>query len=223
MKFCLILLCLFYGLSLRAQDPQVKLDCVIYQVSPKLAAEWGIDGGPAAKPELSPLKKDIPAIMNKEEYRKVFNALRQNKDSHIKASSSLIIHSGIEGYNLKGADENDDNTEGQQEMDEGCLSFGEIRDEIGLNFRFTPTVQPDGVFVQIELGVKHVERIPLKDNKAKKYNVLEFLTTLTLKDKYAAIFFMAKSSEVSSKELIAKDPKANYPHVMFIYVEIVEP
>ena len=60
-----------------------------------------MDGGPAAKPESTPLKKDIPRLLAPEEARKLITALRKAKDTEILGSNALVVQSGQEAFGSK--------------------------------------------------------------------------------------------------------------------------
>ena len=96
--------CLGFSSILFAQAPtmpQVKITSTTIRLSPELASKWGLDGGPAEDPKATPLAKDIPSVLSFEEHRKIFAAIRKNKDSKIMGTNTVIVHSGIETYTSK--------------------------------------------------------------------------------------------------------------------------
>lgn len=116
-----------------APIPQVSVSVFMMKISPELAANWGLDGGPAAEPKSTPLKKDIPSLLSPDDARKVISALRRNKDSSILGSNSVVGQSGQEvwGAQVKEVmfpeaydyeelqfddDENEDETDGEEKV-----------------------------------------------------------------------------------------------------------
>ena len=101
LKWFLCVLLVLSGISLWSQGhitPQVEINCVVVRIHPDTAAQWGLDGGPAADPKQTPLGKDIPKILDKEDYRKLFTAIRKSTDSEIVASVNTTVQSGVETY-----------------------------------------------------------------------------------------------------------------------------
>ena len=116
----------------------------------------------------------IDSIIQGNQFNTLIYALSQKQGTDILSAPKVTVHSGIEAYiamaeerrfpeSYDGGDivfaGNGDNQ--QPILEQPTPEFGEARDDIGITLRVTPTVQPDGLSIQLELAPKVVEYLGL--------------------------------------------------------------
>jgi len=130
-----------------ADTPEVEVKAFYMSISKKIAAEWGLDGGPAIAPDKTPLGKAIPNTLSAEETQKLVTGLRKTEGAQVLASTSVTTASG-----------NTATSRNVREVmlpssytDAGEPVFDSATD-IGITLRVMPTVQPESGLVSLELS-----------------------------------------------------------------------
>ena len=199
---------------------QVDVALMFIQLDAQIAADWGLDGGPAAKPESTPLKKEIPAVLTPAEAQAVFTALRQQPGTRILGSVRKLMHAGEQGYAASiqerqfladldqdhappadGGATNDADDRGQDQHGTGgpkrVLRYGDPRADLGVSMTATPYVAAEGRTITLSINPKYVRFIGFDRDAGRRvprprFSVYELRTVATLPDGHSLMLGGAK-------------------------------
>jgi Flp pilus assembly secretin CpaC len=182
----------------QAQKPgptsQVEVKAFYMSISKKVAAEWGLDGGPATAPDKTPLGRAIPATVAAPEAQKLVTALRQTEGAQVLASATVVTMSG----NTAISRNNQELKLPESWTKEGQPSFGEA-EHVGIILEVTPTVEPEKGQVNLDLRPQLTRLVGYTDfgqNRMPVVSVCTAETKITLKPGSTRI--LAASSPVAA-------------------------
>ncbi len=188
--------------------PQVEISVLFVRIDAGIAAKWGLDGGPPADPENTPLGKKIPRLMKPGAASKVFTALRKQPKTKILASATSTVQSGKETWvsatverrfpeNFEEPKIKMPDKDAKVCADFYTPTFGEPREDLGVTLTVTPQVAQNGRHIGLELHPKYV-KVDGHDKgygKAKTYPrflVRESRTEVTVPDSCSIILGIVK-------------------------------
>lgn len=115
----------------------VEFSAATFQVPARQAADWGLDGWPATRPQSTPIGRSLSGHLSAAEFATLTAALRRSPGVRILATARSWSQSG--------------NTALFRNVVESKLPGSDEPTELGISLMFTPTVAADGEHIDLEL------------------------------------------------------------------------
>lgn len=210
----------------RSSWTQFRTKFIALRISQELAAAWGLDGGVAPDPTLTPLGADIPARISKEQARRLIAGLRADPDTELVGTATALSQVGEEAYVSaiieqmfpecrrspeKKPEAAHANRSGR---DPSLWIFGEPRDDLGTTMTVTANMSPSNKTVILELCSKVVELTrDWDDNNLQVFRNYEVRTKVHLQ---SGQYVLLNASMISKNKTMAAIEKGARKVALFL-------